>query len=274
MLAHKLGPHKSIVRVSADIDFTEKKRKTTTYDPDAKVKSTEKIETQTGVVSRAGGVVGMGGNGSGALGQTTSSVGVPVESEIIDVTYLNGAVIEDTIQYGGIPTRLTIAALVDLGSDPAGAGQAPATADVTKEQIESMIKNAVGFDSTRNDQIEVVITTLAPPTDTIIQGVSETRKWEFVNQLARNSSLGLAAISALVIAFITLRKIQPITISAGGSDEDAQRRDRSLADLSRSLHEHPETVSRILASLLNKSSGTADSASDSPADTIPMRRAA
>ena len=275
MLAHQLGPHKAIVRVSADIDFTEKKRTTTTYDATSKVKSTEKIETRTGVVSGGGGVVGTGGNGAGGgTRQTTSSVAVPGNSEIIDVTYLNGAVIEDTIQFGGIPTRLTIAALVDLGSDATVAGQAPTTAEVTKEQIEAIIKNAVGFDTSRNDQIEVVITTLAPPPDAIIHGVSETRKWEFVNQLARNSSLGLAALSALIITFITLRKMQPITISASGSNEDAERRDRSLADLSHQAHENPEMVSRILAALLNESSGTADNASGSRADTIPMRRAA
>lgn len=278
MLAHKLGPHKSIVRVSADIDFTETKRTTTTYDPGSKVKSTELIQTQTGVVSSVGGPVGTSSNtpGKGQI-QTASLVTVPGSSETIDVTYLNGAVIEDTTQFGGKATRLTIAALVDLGTeavDAADAGQTPATADVTKEQIESIIKNAVGFDATRNDQIEVVITTLVPPSDATIYGVSETRKWEFVNQLARNSSLGLAALSALIIAFMTLRKIQPITISAGGSSADAQRRDRSLADLTRHAHENPETVSRILASLLNESSGTADDASGSRADTIPMKRAA
>ena len=108
----------------------------------------------------------------------------------------------------------------------------------------------------------------------MIHGVSETRKWEFVNELARNSSLGLAALSALIIAFITLRKIRPITISAGGPDENAERRDRALAGLSRNVHENPETISRILANMLNESSGKADHASGSPADAIPMSRAA
>ncbi len=276
MLAHKLGPHKSIVRVSADIDFTETKRTTTTYDDDSKVKSTEMIQTQTGFVSNTGGAVGTSSNspGGGVTIQSATPAAVPGSSETIDLTYLNGATIEDTQQFGGKPTRHTIAALVDLGTVAGDPGAAPATPDVTKEQIEALIKNAVGFDTTRNDQIEVVITTLAAPTDVIIHSVSETRKWEFVNQLARNSSLGLAALSALIITFITLRKLQPITISAGGSDEDARRRDRSLADLSHQVHENPEMVSRILAALLNESSGTADNASGSPAGTIPMRRAA
>ncbi len=276
MLATKLGPHKSIVRVSADIDFTETKRTTTTYDNDSKVKSTEMIQTQTGVVSNTGGAVGTSSNspGGGVTIQSATPAAVPGSSETIDLTYLNGATIEDTQQFGGKPTRLTIAALVDLGTVAGDPGAAPATPDVTKEQIEAIIKNAVGFDTTRNDQIEVVITTLAPPMDTMIHGVSETRKWEFVNELARNSSLGLAALSALIIAFITLRKIRPITISAGGSDENAERRNRSQADLSRHVHENPETISRILASMLNESSGKADNASGSPADTIPMRRAA
>src|SRR5690606_32544633 len=78
LLSQMLGPGRAMVRVTADVDFTQTERQETTYDPSTKVKLSESIksESHTGVTSGpAGGPAGTSSNfnpsGSGSGGSTT-----------------------------------------------------------------------------------------------------------------------------------------------------------------------------------------------------------
>lgn len=83
MLSQLLGPGRAVVRVTADIDFTETEREETTYDPDGKVKLSEEVtsEQTTGMQASAAGAAGTASNvGGGAGGGSRNPVTTKIES--------------------------------------------------------------------------------------------------------------------------------------------------------------------------------------------------
>ena len=273
LLSQMLGPNKSTVSITTKIDFTETQQEVTTYEAEGNAKLTELIssETRTGPASSAVGPAGTSSNlAASAAGQVTTPISESKEETNIE--YAPTKQVDVVTKAGGTITQMTVSAVVDLTGNNTAAGAAAPT-NIAKEQIEEVIKQAVGFDAARGDLITVLDSPLAPVVDAANM-VSDTRKWEFFNDFARNSSLGLAAVCALVLGLLTLRKVQPITLAGSHSDEDAYRRERLLAELSQRVQENPETVSRILGAWLDEPSTGTDRSDETSPETIPLRRAA
>jgi flagellar M-ring protein FliF len=273
VLAAKLGPNKSVVRVTAQVDDLKEKVVTVNkIDGDAKVRLTETI-TSSDTKGMPLANAGAAGTSSNGLGNTADTLAQPVsgKEETNTTSYDYPRTVEKTHEVGGQLLRLSVSAMVDLTPTDA-AGQAgattPASADLTQEQVEDLIKTAVGFDQSRGDQIQVVLTSFSPIAEDVdALAVPDSKQWEFVSQLARNSSLGLAAVAALLIGMMTLKKLQPIEIASGNND---QRRRELLSELSERVDQNPEAVSRILSAWLGEQRRT--EGSDSP--TIPLKKAA
>ena len=106
-----------MVRVSADLDFTQQERTETTYDPQLKVRTQEDIRTfqKTGTQLQPGGVAGTSSNLGGGR---AAAPGVPSkETEESNTTYYENAKTVDTIKEApGKIKRLTIAVMADLTS--------------------------------------------------------------------------------------------------------------------------------------------------------------
>lgn len=272
MLSEMLGKGRAIVRVAADIDFTRTERVETVFDPESKVKKTEftKSTVRTRNAPGAAGVAGTPSNLGGAPGLAQSTPLTEKDEE--NKTEYENAKSTDTVKVaGGTIKRLTIAAMVDLSADdasdpgaqpadPAGAPNANQIT-ITAEQVEGIIKQAVGFDPQRDDQIEIVVTQLAGIV-TDEPEVADSEKWQFYTMLARNSSLGLAAIVALLLGMLILRKIRPITVTGNQGGQAAPRRSLVLDELSQRALQNPEAMSRIISSWLENSDQEADSAKD------------
>ncbi len=77
LLSQMLGAGKAMVRVTADVDFTERQIEKKTYDPDGKVKVQEKIESQSepSVAARSAPSGGAGGNVTPGASSTASGAG-------------------------------------------------------------------------------------------------------------------------------------------------------------------------------------------------------
>lgn len=251
MLSRMFGLDKAIVRVTADIDFRKLTTTQTTYDPDGRVVSKETTETKSrSHTTRA--PIGPAGTSSnlGKLRAPGSGPGLEKE-ETLDAEYKVPQTVEELITEPGAIKRMTVAATVDLSS--AGEG-----AQVTIEQIEALIQVATGFDETRADSIKVIEASLPSP-EPLIQ---EPDWWGEYRDVVQVVSLGVASLVAVVLGFLTLRRIKPITV-AGDEAGGAARRARLLAEIANRANQDPDTVSRIVAAWMDEPTPPAEDA-DSP----------
>ena len=259
LLTSSLGKGKAVVQVNAEIDFTRTNRTVEQYDADSQVKATEKIvsETTSAPKQNASGITGVRGNATAA---SQGKPDVNSKKEETETTYENGLTKDTTTIVGGGITRLTIAATVDLSSSES---------TISEQQIESVIKNAVGFNDTRGDAIEVIYAPLTPPTEGPAL-VDTIDKWEFFTQIVRHASLAIAAIVALVVCLLVLKNVRPTDKVEEESAFDVQRT-RLLAELATQAKEHPDVVSHIVEAWMDL---PAESGTESDPKTPPTARAA
>jgi flagellar M-ring protein FliF len=209
MLAKTLGYGRAIVRITADVNFKRVKEKRERYSPEDRAVSFEKVTSGKtnsgnsgargipGVASNTGRTTGAsGGNGGG--GNSTQ--------EETETQYLVSKSTQELEDRMGTIERLSIAALVDLN------GQDGASSPIlSKEEVEDIIKRAVGFNKDRKDEIKVSNVHLASPIDLSVgdEGASNLKQVEAVVTIARNVSLGLSALLALLLGLLFLRRVKP-----------------------------------------------------------------
>lgn len=262
MLAQWLGPGNAVVRVTAEIDFNELSREETSFDPSTKVKVSEEVETETTMgssSSSSGGATGTAGN-TVAGSRNTASNPVTSKRERNNTQYENTRIVDRVKEAPGRIRRMTVAAVVH---PPAAAdGKEPVT--IEKTAVESIIKQAVGFDAERSDQIEVLVAerpvvdvaTLAPPVNT----------WQQYEGLIRSASLGLGAMAALLLGFLILRRMQPVAVEAPAGQGLSLQAARRLADISQEVQKNPDAAARVLAAWLDETENEEE-------QSIPLRRA-
>lgn len=248
LLQAYLGDGKAVVKVTAEVDFTKRTRSQKTFDPSSKVKDSETISSteSKGGQENPAGAAGTSSNlalsGQGSNANQTSE-----KTETIEASYSNGEASERTEEQAGGIKRLTVSAIVDLSGQQAGGGGT----QLTLTDVEDLIKSAVGFKAERADLIKVIGGTIPDVDDVVEETIAGVGQWEFVTTMVRNSSLGLAAVVALIALQLALRKMKPVTIVV---DRDIDsRRERALSKLSSQIQDNPEAVSKILSTWLRDS---------------------
>ena len=169
--------------------------------------------------------------------------------------------------------RLTVSAFVDLGNDVAPADPAnpaapvPTTTPLKLEDIETIVKNAVGFDDTRDDAITVVEAKLNA--EVLDDPVATGFRWEQWQPLLQSISLGLAATLAFLIGLMLMKRMKPIviteTVGPGIPLADARR----LASISEQAKANPEIVANILSAWLSEQDREPATLTSTPAAPIP-----
>ncbi len=255
---------KAVVRVTADIDFSEQTTTSNTFDPDAKVKGRESIQTteqdgppkkSDGSSSLPTGIAGIQANLPADADTEADSTG-KYKNEQIETEYDNSVVNEIVRNVPGKIRRLTVAAVVDLtpkanaAADPNAAPTAAAPA-LQQEQVEKIIKQAVGYDIARSDEVQVLLAPLQDLTDDSIVPVGGF-VWEQWQPMVQSVSLGLAALVAFLMALMLIKRMKPIvikeTLGPGIPLADARR----LAAISEQAKAHPDVVAGILSAWLNE----------------------
>lgn len=250
MLTRMLGPGQAVVRVTADVDFTELQRTQTTYDPDTKVKIREEIrsESLSGSAPGTSGAAGANANISNLQFQAGGGSNRKLEENTTE--YANAETRDAFRELPGRIKRLTVAAVVHL-EDSEHEGTAAAGPVITKEQVESIIKQAVGFDAAREDAIEVLAAPLngfdefAPPVG-MIPG------WEQYAPLIRMASLGIASLVALVLGTMLIRRLKPIVVETSTRDELPAETILRIRELSEQAKANPEAAASVLKAWLDR----------------------
>jgi flagellar M-ring protein FliF len=216
LLAPITGPGKVSTQVSADLDFDQTEEAHESYAPDKSVVKQEQTsqESTRGPGSSAQGVPGALSNQPpqatpqlpvNALTQSSSTpaVDAPInESKSSSRNYEVDRTLSHTREAVGRIKRLSIAVLVDdlpRADKDGNIKLQPLSADELKK-VETLVKDAVGFDEARGDRVTVQNVSFLPPTTV---EATETPIWQ--QPQAQNWArqvFGLLAIIVLVFAVI------------------------------------------------------------------------
>jgi flagellar M-ring protein FliF len=151
LLDQVLGAGKSVVRINAALDFSQTTTDRKVVDPtkSAATSSTKSTETYNGGAANA--ASGQVSVTNSTTGSTSSTNGNSTYSKTTQAsTQDNSEQVDHINTPPGAVKRLTVAVAVDAGV------KAPPAA-----QLQSLIGNAVGFDSTRGDSLSVTTTPFA-----------------------------------------------------------------------------------------------------------------
>ncbi|MEE9441146.1 MAG: flagellar basal-body MS-ring/collar protein FliF [candidate division Zixibacteria bacterium] len=200
MLDGVLGPGKAIVRITAELNFQQYARTSENYDPNmAAVRSEQKTEN---------------------TGKATQKAAEDAEnseennSEVTVTNYEVSKTIESVSNAVGNISRLSIAVLLD------GSYQMIEDADGVEElvyeprpqeeidRLSAIVKNAVGFTSERNDQIEIVNIAFDKTYMTEQQkSLDEQYTREFYYDIGKKVFIVLAALLALLYLRKKIKKL-------------------------------------------------------------------
>jgi flagellar M-ring protein FliF len=146
LLATVVGDGNARAQVAAQVDFDQKDRTVETFDPEAQVLQTEQRAEGKDVAAPVNGMV----SGTGGGGDQT----------IVSNTYQNSRRVERSVGAGGDIKRLTVAVLVNEKSIRGAAASLGGTGALSR--LESMVRDAVGVDSTRGDRLTVLAVPFEP----------------------------------------------------------------------------------------------------------------
>jgi flagellar M-ring protein FliF len=172
------------------MSFDQVQRTTATVDPDKQVIASEQ---KNEIVPGA----------QGGAGQNNTAT-----------TYENSTNTESYVAAPGSLKRLTVAVLVADRAPAAGSKAAPTPRTPAElAQIETMVRSAVGADSTRGDVVSVVSVPFAP----VVAIPPAANKTDIIRvvQTAQRPILGvLALVLIIVLALISLKAMKPGAASA------------------------------------------------------------
>ena len=264
---HKIETHLNRIKgvqasvvVAAEIDFQQRTTTSNKIDAEGKAKISTKLNSteQKGTRVLPIGPVGTTSNiPTAAMGQSDGTTG-SYKTEDIDEAFVYPESQEEIKSIGGDIIRLSVSAVVDLTTAAAPASDStdsavaatPAATSLTKEDIEKLIKSAIGFDETRNDQVDVTLAALEPmeTSEPVIPGFS----WEKWQPLLQSVSLGLAATLAFLIGMMLMKRMKPIVITEATGRGIPLADARRLATISEQAKAHPDVVASILTTWLNE----------------------
>ncbi|RKY86909.1 flagellar M-ring protein FliF [candidate division KSB1 bacterium] len=238
-----LGPGNSIVRVAAEMDFKQVKRYSESYDPENRVVRSEERHEESGA--------------------SIDTLSTPSRSEVSITNYEINKVTEDVNDHLGKIKRLTVSVAVNGTYRDLGGGKREYVPRTPEElsRIETMVKNAVGYNEARGDQINVVDfqfdTTIK---DEEMKRQREEQRKEMMQKILRWTLMSIAGIAFLIVLrsiFKSLDMLLPkpkpkpaIDIEAEAIEEEisaeAQRRAQMLEQVAKFTKEKPANVAALL----------------------------
>ncbi len=156
LLDRALGQGNSIVRVTAEIDFTQEAITMEEYDPDSLVPRSERVTGSESGLRQAGGIPGVEAN----LGDNTPiETMIPTIQKSETTNYEISKTVKKIIHPIGRVKNVSAAVLLAEKITPGEAGESGTPVAFSDEKINDisrMVSSALGIDIDRGDRIEVV----------------------------------------------------------------------------------------------------------------------
>ena len=227
LLAPMLGANNLRAQVSAAIDFSRTEQTSESYKPnqppnESTIRSKQSSEAMNGSGLNAGGIPGALTNqppvpatapivaDAGAPGgeATANSGNVSNLQKESTVNYEVDRTIRHTVLPVGSIKRLSVAVVVNGNrkvTDAKGKTSTKSLTDEEKEQIDNLVRDAMGFDQTRGDSLNVQVAAFAESKETI----EEMPLWKRPDTIELAKELLKYALIAAIMLFVIFRIIKP-----------------------------------------------------------------
>ena len=208
LLQRSLGYGNVRAEVSAEMDFDRITRNSEVFDPEGQVvRSTQFIEEQSSSSDGDGQApVTVGNNlpdpNLGLPGGAQSESQAARTEETIN--YEISKTVETHVREAGLLRRLSVAVLVDGSYEPGADGSTtyvPRSAEEL-QQIETLVRSAVGYDSARGDTVEIVNMRFSEPSDGLLAADDTLFLGLGRDDLMKMLELGV--IGAIAVLFLLL----------------------------------------------------------------------
>lgn len=214
LLANVVGAGRARVQVTAELETTRSTKSSETYDPNGQVVRSSQTrdlsnsstgETPSGQVS-----VGQdlpNANQSGATGNASTDQSQTTEET---VNYEISKATETAISEAGAIKRLSVAVVVDgvYVSDANGNSTYQPRSAEELDQINTLVRSAMGYDDQRGDQLEVVNLQFAERPDLITAGTSEPGLFDFTrDDLMSAAEMVVTALIGLALILFVMRPL-------------------------------------------------------------------
>lgn len=204
LLDRALGVGNSLVKVTAQIDFSQREQTQESYDPKATAVRSEQVTEQKGGTPTAGGVPGAQSNMNGAA--TTKSNYIPTSRSKDTTNYEVSKTVKKLVEPVGTVKKLSVAVLVAERPTTSGAGGKTTYVPRSAKEIQNikdMVQSALGLENSRGDRIVVVARPFENP---FLEG--PVPKASPVNKVYSYLPLikyGLLSLGALLLYFLLVR---------------------------------------------------------------------
>lgn len=227
LLTPMLGANNMRAQVSADIDFSRTEQTSESYKPnqnsaDSTIRSKQSSEAMNGSGLDASGVPGaltnqppvpatapiVADTGTQTEGATANSGNISNLQKESTVNYEVDRTIRHTVLPVGSIKRLSVAVVVNGNrkvSDARGKTSTKTLTDAEKEQIDNLVRDAVGFDQARGDSLNVQVAAFTESKEMI----EETPLWKQPDTIELAKELLKYALIAAVMLFVIFRVIKP-----------------------------------------------------------------
>ncbi len=191
LLSGVLGPGKSIVRVTADLDFSQNEKTKETYNPESQVARSENRVEETSKISS----------------DSNSTVEKVITNYEIDKT------VEHIIGATGKIARLSIAVVMDGKYEVEGVGKEKtkkyiARTEEEKDDIRKLVMTSIGLNKERGDSIEVIN---IPFDKSYLEEeqveIEKLRRAENMERIAKAVGPWVVVLLVFGALFVTLQKI-------------------------------------------------------------------
>lgn len=222
-----VGPGKARVQVTAEVDQTRVTEQRQTFDPDGQVvrstttneeTSSDSTASPDGAVGAAANLPGQAAPGAGSTNGSNSGTNQETTNYEISNTTRTEVIEPGTVK------RLSVAVAVDGISTVGANGKvtyAPRSA-ADMQKIEQLVRSAMGFDQSRQDQVQVLNVRFAREADGIPGGEAGPSPFSFdKNDIMRGAELLVLLIVGLLIIFLVVRPLLKSAATPGAPGQYA-----------------------------------------------------
>ena len=246
LVERSIGPDKVRAEVSVEMDFDRVATTTETYDPEGKVERShvtveegdQTTDAETSSVSVQQNLPDAGANNAGARSQSKQNRTQET------VNYEISKTVKNHVKELGTVKRITAAVLIDGRYGPPADGQTKMTYqprdEKEMEQFAALVRNAIGYDANRGDQVEVTNLPFVghdEPEPTGAENKLFGMDRDLVEKIATN--LG-ASVVAILFLLLILRPLASRAIESMAANP-------ATADGRRLLADHGAMVPPLLA---------------------------
>ena len=227
LLTPMLGPNNLRAQVSADIDFSRTEQTSESFKPnqppnESAVRSKQGSESLNGSGLNATGVPGaltnqppvpatapiVSGMGAPAGDATANSGNISSLQKDSTVNYEVDRTIRHTVLPVGSIKRLSVAVVVNSNrraTDAKGKSVAKPLTDTEREQIDNLVRDAVGFDQNRGDSLNVQVAAFTENREI----VEELPIWKQPDTIELAKDMLKYALIAAIMFFVIFRILKP-----------------------------------------------------------------